>query len=286
MIKKDEPMDRLTTFRIGGKAAIFAAPRTEEELAAAVRDYPRAGILGGGSNLLVADAGVPAVISMEAFDDVGCAIAGGGAALVTAGAGYSLTALSRWAYRSSMGGLEFAFGIPGSVGGAVVMNAGAHGAEVKDCLTSARLLVDGRFEDVAAADLGLSYRSSALPEGAVVVSATFRLAHGAPKEILGKMKEWDEARKNSQPLELPSAGSVFKNPPGGHAGKIIDGLGLKGLRVGDAQVSEKHANFIVNLGNATAAQVKELIETVEAAVLEKTGIRLEREIKLMGNFLP
>ncbi|MBI3581736.1 MAG: UDP-N-acetylmuramate dehydrogenase [Nitrospinae bacterium] len=281
--KRDEPMANHTTFKIGGVAALFLVPTTEAELSEALRRHPSALILGGGSNLLVSDAGVGAVISMEGFDSISSVAAPDGAAEVTVGAGRGFTALSRYALKRSLTGLEFAFGIPGSVGGAVVMNAGAFGGEVKDGLAGARLLADGRFEDVGPERLGLSYRSSALPKGAVVVSATFRLRPGSRDEIQKRMTGSLSQRKEKQPLELPSAGSVFKNPPGMFAGKILEELGLKGLRVGDAQISQKHANFIVNLGGATAAQVLALVEKAEAAALG-AGIRLEREIKLAGSF--
>ncbi len=262
---------------------MFIIPETAGELAAALRGHPDAFVLGGGSNLLVADAGIGKVISMERFDAVDVAERDGGAVLA-AGAGASFTAVARRAGRLALSGLEFAFGIPGMVGGAVVMNAGASGGEVKQSLTHATLIVNGEAEEVPAEALGLAYRHSALPPGAVVVSTAFSLNRGNGKEILERMRTGSAARKKSQPLEYPSAGSVFKNPPGDFAGRIIEACGLKGLREGDAQVSPKHANFIVNLGHATAAQVYSLIRAVEAEVLAKTGVRLERELKLAGGF--
>lgn len=282
-VLRDEPLDRRTTFRIGGRAGMFIIPETAGELAAALRGHPDAFVLGGGSNLLIADGGIGEVISMERFDAVDVAESAGGA-LLTAGAGASLTAIARRAGRLALGGLEFAFGIPGTVGGAVVMNAGASGGEVKQSLARATLIVNGEAEEFKAEALGLAYRRSALPPGAVVVSATFALKEGEGKEILERMRTGIAARKKSQPLEYPSAGSVFKNPPDDFAGRIIEACGLKGLREGDAQVSLKHANFIVNLGHATAAQVFSLIRAVEAGVWEKTGVRLERELKLAGGF--
>ena len=283
-VKKGEPMDKHTTFRIGGKAGVFVVPATEAELAFALAEYPGAAIIGGGSNLLVSDDGVDAVICTSGLKDIDIREADGGGMFVTVGAGYALTALSRFAYRQRLGGLEFAFGIPGSVGGSVVMNAGAVGGEVKDVLNSARVFFGGSFQEIPAAGMGLSYRSSRLPDGAVIVSATFALQPGNSEEILERMKRGIEARKQSQPLGYPSAGSVFKNPPGDFAGRIIDSLGLKGLRVGDAQVSPRHANFIVNVGKATATQVLALVEKVEQTVLHKAGIQLEREIRLLGSF--
>lgn len=282
-VLRDEPLDRRTTFRIGGRAGMFIIPETAGELAAALRGHPDAFVLGGGSNLLIADGGIGEVISMERFDAVDVAESAGGA-LLTAGAGASLTAIARRAGRLALGGLEFAFGIPGTVGGAVVMNAGASGGDVKQSLARATLIVNGEAEEFKAEALGLAYRYSALPPGAVVVSAAFSLRAGEGKEILERMRMGIAARKKSQPLEYPSAGSVFKNPPGDFAGRIIEACGLKGLREGDAQISPKHANFIVNLGHATAAQVFSLIRAVEAGVWEKTGVRLERELKLAGGF--
>ncbi len=282
-VLKNEPLDRRTTFRIGGRAGMFIIPETAGELAAALRGHPNAFVLGGGSNLLIADGGIGEVISMERFDVVDVAESPGGAVL-TAGAGASLTAVARRAGRLALSGLEFAFGIPGTVGGAVVMNAGASGGEVKQSLMHATLIVNGEAEEIEAGALGLGYRRSALPPGAVVVSTAFSLKRGDGNEILERMRMGIAARKKSQPLEYPSAGSVFKNPPGDFAGRIIEVCGLKGVREGDAQVSLKHANFIVNLGHATAAQVYSLIRAVEAEALAKTGVRLERELKLAGGF--
>ncbi len=282
-VLKNEPLAHRTTFRIGGPAGMFLIPETAGDLAAALREHPDAFVLGGGSNLLIADGGIGKVISMEAFETVELAERPDGA-LLTAGAGAGFTAIARRAGREALGGLEFAFGIPGTVGGAVVMNAGVSGGEVKDSLVSARLMVNGELEERKAEALGLAYRGSALPPGAVVVSATFALKRGEAREIAEKMRRGMEARKKSQPLEYPSAGSVFKNPPGDFAGRLIESCGLKGLREGDAQVSPKHANFIVNLGKATAVQVLRLIGAVEAAVLEQTGVRLQREIRLAGGF--
>lgn len=279
----NEPLDRRTTFRIGGRAGLFIIPETAGELAAALRGHPDAFVLGGGSNLLIADGGIGEVISMERFDAVDIAERAGGAVL-TAGAGASLTAIARRAGRLALCGLEFACGIPGTVGGAVVMNAGASGGEVKQRLMHATLIVNGETVDMKTEALGLGYRQSALPRGSVVVSAAFSLTPGNEKEILELTRKGMAARKKSQPLEYPSAGSVFKNPPGDFAGRIIEACGLKGLREGDAQVSPKHANFIVNLGHATAAQVYALIVAIEAEVLAKTGVRLERELKLAGGF--
>jgi len=283
-VKKNEPLSRHTTFRIGGTASLYMEPENEKELADFVGAHRDAYILGGGSNLLVSDRGIEKVISMKKIRGVRLENRPDGTALVTAMAGESFTGLARKLYRLSLSGLEYAFGIPGTLGGAVIMNAGAGGGEVRDSLVSVRILRDGMFEELDADKLGLGYRSSDLPESSVVVSAVFEAVRGDKNAISEKMKKGLSTRKATQPLKMPSAGSVFKNPPGKFAGKVIDDLGFKGLRVGDAMVSEMHANFIVNLGRATAGQVLELMEKIEREVLQRTGIRLEREIKLAGSF--
>lgn len=279
-------MYRHTALKIGGKAEKFFLPKTEQELAWLVAEYPSAFIIGGGSNLLVSDEGLETVISMTRFKDfIQHEKTSAGNFAVTVGAGYGLTAFSRRLCKVGLSGLEFGFGIPGTIGGAVVMNAGAWGGEIKDNLAGARILTSGGFKDVSAEELRLGYRSSCLPKGAVIVSATFKLESGDEDTIYERMREGFEKRKNTQPLNFPSCGSIFKNPQGGKsAGEIIDGLRLKGTRVGDAQVSELHANFIVNLGKANAKQVFELIKKLEAEAFEKCGVRFEREIKLAGDF--
>ncbi len=282
--RKNEPLAKFTTFRIGGPAELFLMPETVEELADFCGKYPEGFILGGGSNVLVSDEGAPVVIFLKKLKNFSVAAPENGSSAVTAGSGYSFTALSRKMCGMGLSGLEFAYGIPGTVGGAVVMNAGASGGEVKDVLEKATLLVDGKVRDFSGRELGLSYRKSELPKGAVIVSATFNLQQGDEKEIERRMKENLEKRKQTQPLDIPSAGSVFRNPPGDFAGRIIESLGFKGRCVGGAQVSEKHANFIVNQGWATAAQVFQLIKMIEETVKSGTGITLEREIKLVGNF--
>ncbi|MDH5542940.1 MAG: UDP-N-acetylmuramate dehydrogenase [Nitrospinota bacterium] len=282
-IRKNEPIKNHTSIRIGGNAGLFFIPDSEEEVAALFDENNNALLLGGGTNMLVSDEGVPVVISMKGMCEFESTQLEDGAVEVTVGSGYGFTALARKVSRLGLKGMEFAFGIPGTVGGAVVMNAGANGKEVKDVLSRVRLLVNNRYETVDAKDLSLSYRESSLPKGAVIIAASFVLERGIEKEIKETMMALYEKRKNSQPLNYPSAGSIFKNPPGEYAGKIIEELGFKGEKVGDAMVSEKHANFIINLGNATAAQVMELIRKVETTVKEKRGISLQREIITAGN---
>ncbi|GMT42669.1 MAG: UDP-N-acetylenolpyruvoylglucosamine reductase [bacterium] len=284
LIKNDEPMYRHTTFRIGGPARLFLLPESERELASLLDEYPDAFILGGGSNLLVSDEGLDTVISLKRLNSISHKKTSDEISLVTAQAGLGLTALARRVRRMGLRGLEFAFGIPGTVGGAVVMNAGGFGGEVRNTLESARLLIKGRFKKFGVEKLGLAYRSNNLPEGAVVVSATFRLETGDKDAIYSRMKEIFEQRQKKQPLDNPSAGSIFKNPPGKFAGKIIEDMGFKGMRIGEAQVSGIHANFIVNRGKATAKQVAELIEKLESEAVEKTNIKFQREIKFAGRF--
>lgn len=281
---KNESLRKHTTFRIGGQAAQFFLPETEAELRELVAEQPDAFLLGGGSNLLISDQGIDTVISTKQLKGFTCEEQPDGGSVVTVMAGHSLTVFAHKMGQLSLSGVEFGFGIPGSVGGAVVMNAGASNGEVKDALVKAKLLVDGKLAEMSAKDLSFSYRSSKLPESAVVVSASFALRRGDSAKIWEKMQAGFEKRKKTQPLDYPSAGSVFKNPAGKFAGKVIDDLGLKGMSVGGAQLSERHANFIVNRGKATAGQVLELIKKVEAIVLEKTGIKLEREVILAGSF--
>ncbi len=283
-VKKDEPMWKHTSFRIGGSAGLFMLPKNSEELSMFMDEYKESFIFGGGSNILVADKGVPEVICLKRLSGIKAKAISDGVVEITAGSGYGFTSLSKKARELSLKGLEFAFGIPGTVGGAVVMNAGAFGGEVKDLLVEVELLQEGATRKVKATELSLSYRHSSLPKQAVIVSATFRLEKGEQSVIESKMEKMQKERKERQPLDAPSAGSIYKNRQEISSGKIIEDTGLKGLSVGDAVVSEKHANFILNAGKATAAQVLELMEKVEDAVFQKSGIHLEREIKLVGIF--
>ena len=283
-VKKDELLRRHTTFRIGGPAREFYLPENEPELVSLVDSYPDALILGGGSNLLISDSGLEKVICMTSLKGFTSEKMGGGKTGVTVLAGHNLTVFAHKMWQMSLSGIEFAFGIPGSVGGAVVMNAGAAGGEIKDSLLKVKVLLNGKLEEMSAKAIDFSYRTSNLPKGAVVLSATFLLMQNDGGHIWEKMQKGFVGRKMSQPLDLPSAGSVFKNPSGMFAGKIIDELGLKGLSVGSAQVSRRHANFIVNTGNACARDVYDLMKKIKSVVKEKTGISLEPEIKMAGSF--
>ena len=206
--------------------------------------------------------------------------------IITAGAGAILAAVAAKAAEASLSGLEFASGIPGSVGGAVVMNAGAYGGEIKDVLIDATVLTaDGELKTVTRDELDLSYRHSIVPEkGYIVLSARFRLTPKPKDEIKSYMAELRTKRVEKQPLEYPSAGSTFKRPEGYFAGKLIEDAGLRGFRVGDAQVSEKHCGFVINRGNASAAEVMELMRQVEDKVEENSGVRLEAEVRRIGEF--
>lgn len=280
------PMKEYTSFRAGGAAALLVSPGNREELSFALKTLTERGIghivIGNGSNLLVRDSGYHGVILRmgEAFQHVG--IDGN---RVDAEAGVLLSAAAREAAASSLSGLEFAAGIPGTVGGAVFMNAGAYDGEISQVLESAEILSkDGTKTFTLTRDeLELSYRHSALQKtGDVLLKAVFRLEKGDQNKINEKMKELAAKRAEKQPLNYPSAGSFFKRPPGHFAGKLIQDAGLRGLTVGGAQVSALHAGFIVNSGGATATDVIDLMEIVRGTVFEKCGVMLEPEVRIIG----
>ncbi len=278
-----EPLAKHTSFRIGGPAEALVCPRSEDELAAVLAVCRTEGItpriLGGGTNILAPDEGVPGVvISTRGLD----ALELNGDGLILAGAGVPLARLAVFAQKHGLTGLEFAHGIPGTVGGGMYMNAGAYGGELVQVAVSARFLTaEGELKCYEGEEMGLGYRRSAfMGLSGVIVSASFRLQAGDPEAIQARMKELMERRKASQPLDLPSAGSTFKRPVGGYAAALIQEAGLKGFRVGDAQVSEKHAGFVVNLGQATGAEVLTLIARVREIVKAKSGIELEPEVRI------
>lgn len=279
----DEPLSRHTSFRIGGPAELMLCPKNEAELRACLALCRDRGIpwriLGGGTNVLAPDEGVSgAVLLTRGLDEIRLL----SDTEIEAGAGLSLARLALFAQKAGLTGLEFAHGIPGTVGGGMYMNAGAYGGELVQVAVSARFLrPDGEIETLEGPAMDLSYRHSAfMGREGVILSARFRLTPGDPEFILARMKELAEKRRNSQPLDLPSAGSAFKRPVGGYAAALIQEAGLKGFRVGDAAVSSKHSGFIVNLGSATAAEVLRLVETVREKVYENSGIRLEPEVRL------
>lgn len=280
-IRCQEPMARHTTFRIGGPAAYYAVPPGEEAFVRTValcrrRKMPWY-VVGKGSNLLVNDQGYAGVIlSTEGLDEVH--IEG---EEMRASAGALLSRMARAAAKKALTGLEFAAGIPGTLGGAVVMNAGAYGSEMRDRLIWAKVLDgQGRVITLGPDELELGYRRSCIQErGYVVLEAGLKLSPGNREEILSTMEELAGKRREKQPLEYPSAGSTFKRPAGYFAGKLIDDAGLRGYRVGDAQVSEKHCGFVVNRGQATAAQVLLLCAQVRQRVRQQFGVELEMEVR-------
>ena len=286
VIRTEEPMSKHTTFRIGGAAEVFAAPDARElpQLLAMAKgaDVPVT-VIGNGSNLLVGDRGIAGLVIEigERMSEV--RIEG---TILVAGAGALLSKAAQTAAAAGLGGLEFAAGIPGSVGGAVVMNAGAYGGEMKDVLQSVKVLTEeGELLSLAAAELELGYRHSCVPERKyIVVEATMELSAKPEEEIRAYMAELRAKRVEKQPLEYPSAGSTFKRPEGYFAGKLIMDAGLRGYTVGGAQVSEKHCGFVINKGGATAADVRQLMQDVHDRVKEQFDVELEPEVKMIGSF--
>ena len=278
-----EPMDRHCSFRTGGPADLFAEPSSEAELAALRRLLWEKGaesvIIGNGTNLLVRDTGVRGVVIHIGEGLSGVRFDGGTAA---AGAGITLARLAVAAKDRGLSGLEFAHGIPGSLGGAVMMNAGAYGGEMKDVVASVRCL-DERGEAWETEDPGFAYRRSRFSEGTdLILGASLRLTPGNTAEIEARMRELMGKRSASQPLDRPSAGSTFKRPATGYAAAMIEGAGLKGFRLGGAQVSEKHAGFVINAGGATSADILALMEHIQDTVEKQYGLRLEPEVRIIG----
>ena len=282
--KENEPLAAHCTFKIGGPARLFVQPTDRAQLCRAVALCKAQGVryylLGNGSNILFADEGYNgAVLDVSSMQD---AVEVHGTQL-TAGAGVRLSALCKTALEHGLTGLEFAYGIPGTVGGAVYMNAGAYGGEMKDVVVSTRYL-DGELRlceaHGSAHDFG--YRHSAFSDtDCVLLGSTLALTPGNPADIQARMRDLSERRRSRQPLDLPSAGSTFKRPVGGYAAALIDQAGLKGYTVGGAQVSEKHAGFVVNRGGATFDDVLRLMDDVRSAVLRTSGVELEPEVKII-----
>ena len=278
-------MSAHTTFKIGGPADVFITVRDTDELCAAVKACRENGvplmILGKGSNLLVSDAGIEgAVITLDgAFKEL--TVDGD---TVTSGAGVALSKLCTTALENGLAGLEFAYGIPGTVGGAVYMNAGAYGGETKDvCIEATYLRPDGEIGVYTNAELDFSYRHSVFKENDnIILFAKYKLTPDDPSAIKARMDDFLNRRRTKQPLDYPSAGSVFKRPPGAFAGTLIEQCGLKGKTVGGAQVSEKHAGFIINVGGAVCDDVMNLVKLVQDTVKAETGYTLECEIIRTG----
>ena len=283
-IRFNEPMSKHTSFHIGGSVEIMAFPKNPEELSemlkmSALLDIKPI-ILGAGTNVLAPDEGISGIVvclkdgldGMEQIDDTRIRVM----------AGVTMTRAAVFAAGLGLSGMEFAHGIPGTVGGGVYMNAGAYGGEICQICEAVDVMdLSGNLHTLTGEQMAFSYRHSILEEQpGIVVSAVFKLVPAAPDEIRGKMKELMNKRSASQPLDLPSAGSAFKRPVGGYAAALIDGAGLKGYQVGGAAISTKHAGFAVNLGGATAEDVKQLLSQVSDIVFEKSGIRLEPEVRI------
>jgi len=282
-LRRDEPMSRHTSWRAGGKADLFFIPSSVEDLQAFLRELDAATPifwLGVGSNLLVRDGGIRGVVisatsilkGLERIDTY----------LVRAGSGVPCTQLARQCIRWGLGPSEFFAGIPGTVGGALTMNAGAHGGETWERVESVRTIDRaGEIHQRAPAEYSVGYRSVTGPANEWFLEATFRFEPGVTASM-DAMKAMLERRKATQPLGLPSCGSVFRNPPGDHAARLIEAAGLKGFRIGGAEVSPKHANFIINTGDATATDIEELIEHVRQTVFDQHGVELKHEVRIVG----
>ncbi|NCU17316.1 UDP-N-acetylmuramate dehydrogenase [Bacillus sp. P1(2020)] len=283
----DEDIKNHTYTKLGGKADFFVTPTTYEEVQNIVKycleEKVPFTLIGNGSNLIVRDGGIRGIVlSLKNFDKITVSNT-----KIVAQSGAAIIDTSRKALDAKLTGLEFACGIPGTVGGAVYMNAGAYGGEVKDCLESI-LVIDKNGEMIRrkAEELDLAYRYSNIQEnGDIVLEATFQLQHGNYDEIKAIMDDLTFKRESKQPLEYPSCGSVFKRPPGYFAGKLIQDSNLQGTRIGGAEVSKKHAGFIVNVDNATATDYITLIKHVQKTVKEKFGVSLEREVRIIGEEL-
>lgn len=282
----DEPMSNHTTFRVGGPADVLIQPRADQMAAVMGLLYSHTipvTIIGNGSNLLVGDKGIRGVV-VEIGRQMQDVVVNG--TTVTAGAGALLSKVAQEAYKNSLSGLEFAAGIPGTIGGAMVMNAGAYGGEMKDVVVSVKVLTkDGTILDIANADMEFDYRHSCvIDKEYLVLEATFALEKTEKEAVLSRMEELKEQRVSKQPLEYPSAGSTFKRPEGYFAGKLIMDAGLRGYTVGGACVSEKHCGFVINKGHGTARDVLAVIHHVQKVVKEQFGVELETEVKLLGEF--
>lgn len=285
-ILKNEPMDRHTTFRVGGPADYFLLPTIEsmpEVLDILHRNQIPVTIIGNGSNLLISDKGIRGAV-IEVGKQMSDVFVQG--ECITAQAGAILSKIASAAYKNGLSGMEFAAGIPGSIGGAVVMNAGAYGGEMKDIVLSATVMKrDGTVQKLANEQLDFAYRHSCIVEQEyLVLDVKIRLHKAEPKQIFQKMEELKGQRISKQPLEYPSAGSTFQRPKGNFAGKLIMDAGLSGFTIGGAQVSEKHCGFVINKGGATAADIFALIQHIQKTVKEQFGAELKTEVKMLGEF--
>jgi UDP-N-acetylmuramate dehydrogenase len=289
-------LKRYTSFRIGGAADAWVRiddlPVLRQVQGIARRHQVPLFILGGGSNLLIRDGGIRGIVialrgAFRTYRITRRAVSSSDSdALVDAGVGYPLSRLATRLAHQGWGGMEFAYGIPGTFGGAMVMNAGTHLGDLRQVMVTARmLLADGEVRELPVERLGLQYRTSSYPSGAILLGGTMRVQPGEPQAIMAVMRSAYKRRQQTQPLWLPNAGSIFKNPPGTAAARLIDTLGLKGTRIGGAMVSPVHANFMVNVGDARARDVEALIELVQARVQDAYGINLELEVRVVGEEL-
>lgn len=279
----NEDMSKHSSFKTGGKADIFIAPSSKEEIIECVRYIESVGVpltmVGNGTNLLVRDKGIRGVV-MSLYDNYNSVNIEDNKIYAQSGA--LLSAISNYACRASLEGLEFASGIPGTIGGAAKINAGAYGREIKDVFHSATLLKrDGTVIDANPEYMQLGYRTSVVTDE-IIVDVTLELVPGDESKIRNEMVILSKKRKEKQPLNMPSAGSTFKRPKGDYAGRLIESAGLKGYEVGGARVSTKHAGFIVNAGNATSEDIEKLIKTVQDTVYNDSGIKLETEVQILG----
>ena len=283
--QRDVPMSKYTTFRIGGNAAVMLTPTTDEQLASIIKKCKEENIkpfiIGNGSNMLISDNGLDTVVINMCRPDPKIELVSGDTVVCDSGA--TMSKVCNFALENGLTGLEFAFGIPGSAGGAAYMNAGAYGGEMKDVLVECRHIdLDGNPGSLKGDELGLAYRTSAYEHnGYIITTLVMKLSKGNKDEIRAKMQELLQRRKDKQPLEYPSAGSTFKRPEGYFAGALIEECGLKGYSVGGAQVSEKHAGFVINKSDASAKDVLDLIKYIQDKVLSEKGVMLEPEVRLI-----
>lgn len=283
-IRENEPMSRHTTFKTGGSADLMLLPASEDELLEAVKlcsenSLPYL-IIGNGSNLLVTDKGIRGVVIKLGRDFAKIDVEGN---VISAQAGALLSATANAALKAELSGMEFAAGIPGTVGGAVCMNAGAYGGELKDIIKEVRVLDKDEVKTLSNTQAGFVYRGSrVMNEGMIVLSAVFELEKGSKEDIRSLMNDYSQRRRSKQPLDKPSAGSTFKRPEGDFAGRLIEVAGLKGYSIGGAKVSDKHCGFIINDGEASSTDILELIDFVRKKVYESSGVMLEPEVRIIG----
>lgn len=290
IIREQEPLSAHTTFRIGGPATYYLIPENRDEVSEALGFAKEKGlpfyVLGRGSNMLFDDEGYPGVIVEigRGMEQMSVEKELDETVRVVAQAGITMSSMAVQLAEAGLTGFEFAGGIPGTLGGGITMNAGAYGGEIRDCIQDATVMTESGGILVLTRDqLELGYRTSVIQhERYLILEGSFLFKRGEKEEILARMRELNQRRRDKQPLEYPSAGSTFKRPEGYFAGKLIEDAGLRGYRVGDAQVSEKHCGFVVNRGNATAAEVRQLIRDVQEQVQEKFQVRLEPEVRIIA----